>query len=75
MLLNKVGSLVWIAPWLISVVTIMMWVTQVMPLNQDWLIVGGTIKGSLNLPAQSLHQSLPTFYDLCLAAGVKQVIW
>ncbi|KAL8785799.1 MAG: hypothetical protein Q9213_003177 [Squamulea squamosa] len=36
---------------------------------------GGTIKGSLNLPAQSLYQSLPTLYDLCLAAGVKQVIW
>ncbi|KAI4190448.1 MAG: hypothetical protein LQ346_004918 [Caloplaca aetnensis] len=36
---------------------------------------GGTIKGSLNLPAQSLHQSLPTLYALCLAAGAKQVIW
>ncbi|KAL8773739.1 MAG: hypothetical protein Q9209_001507 [Squamulea sp. 1 TL-2023] len=32
---------------------------------------GGTIKGSLNLPAQSLYPSLPTLYDLCLAAGVK----
>ncbi|KAI4090243.1 MAG: hypothetical protein LQ344_004869 [Seirophora lacunosa] len=36
---------------------------------------GGTIKGSLNLPAHSLYQSLPALYNLCLAAGVKQVIW
>jgi len=36
---------------------------------------GGTIKGSINLPAQSLYPSLPTLLDLCQAAGVKQVIW
>ncbi|KEF51889.1 oxidoreductase [Exophiala aquamarina CBS 119918] len=36
---------------------------------------GGTIKGSINLPAQSLYPSLPTLLNLCQAAGVKQVIW
>ncbi|KAK5050434.1 hypothetical protein LTR84_003715 [Exophiala bonariae] len=36
---------------------------------------GGTIKGSINLPAQSLYPSLPTLLTLCQAAGVKKVIW
>ncbi|KAL4785414.1 Rhodanese-like domain-containing protein [Aspergillus varians] len=34
---------------------------------------GGTIKGSLNLPAQSLYPSLPTLYNLVKAAGVEDV--
>jgi hypothetical protein len=36
---------------------------------------GGTIKGSLNLPAQSLYYSLPTVYNLLRAGGVKYIIW
>jgi arsenical-resistance protein 2 len=36
---------------------------------------GGTIRGSLNLPAQSLYRSLPTVYTMCKPAGVKLVIW
>ncbi|KAM0275756.1 hypothetical protein ACHAQH_007442 [Verticillium albo-atrum] len=36
---------------------------------------GGTIRTSLNLPAQSLYPSLPTLYDVFRAAGVKTVIW
>ncbi|KAI5805207.1 Rhodanese-like domain-containing protein [Geopyxis carbonaria] len=36
---------------------------------------GGTIATSLNLPAQSLHASLPTLYKLAKAAGVAQVIF
>jgi arsenical-resistance protein 2 len=36
---------------------------------------GGTIHGSLNLPAQSLYYSLPTVYDLCDAANINTVIW
>ncbi|KAL4961973.1 putative arsenate reductase (Arc2) [Aspergillus stella-maris] len=34
---------------------------------------GGTIKGSLNLPAQSLYYTLPTLYTLVTSAGVKDV--
>ncbi|KAL4791557.1 Rhodanese-like domain-containing protein [Aspergillus venezuelensis] len=34
---------------------------------------GGTIKGSLNLPAQSLYYTLPTLYILVTSAGVKDV--
>jgi hypothetical protein len=36
---------------------------------------GGTIHGSLNLPAQSLYYSLPTVYELCDAANINTVIW
>ncbi|KAL4955232.1 Rhodanese-like domain-containing protein [Aspergillus filifer] len=36
---------------------------------------GGTIKGSLNLPAQSLCYTLPTLYNLVTSAGVKDVIF
>ncbi|KAK0629524.1 Rhodanese-like domain-containing protein [Bombardia bombarda] len=36
---------------------------------------GGTIRGSINLPAQSLHPTLPTVYSMFKSAGVRQVIW
>ena len=34
---------------------------------------GGTIKGSINLPAQSFYMNRGVLYDLCRRAGVKQV--
>ncbi|KAL3952894.1 hypothetical protein ACCO45_012837 [Purpureocillium lilacinum] len=37
--------------------------------------LGGTIRGSLNLPAQSLYPTIPTLYCLFKAAGVRKVIW
>ncbi|KAK0672419.1 Rhodanese-like domain-containing protein [Cercophora samala] len=36
---------------------------------------GGTIRGSLNLPAQSLYPTLPTVYSTLKAAGLKKVIF
>jgi len=36
---------------------------------------GGTIKTSLNLPAQSFYQSRKTLLDLCDRASIKQVIF
>ncbi|RYP18975.1 hypothetical protein DL767_009723 [Monosporascus sp. MG133] len=36
---------------------------------------GGTIRGSINLPAQSLYPSIPTLYEIFKAAGVRKVIW
>jgi len=36
---------------------------------------GGTIRTSLNLPAQTLYFSLPTLYMLCKSAGVAEVIF
>jgi hypothetical protein len=34
---------------------------------------GGTIRGSINLPAQSFYVNTAVLHDLCKRAGVKQV--
>ncbi|KAI5456962.1 Rhodanese-like domain-containing protein [Mariannaea sp. PMI_226] len=36
---------------------------------------GGTIRGSINLPAQSLYPTIPTLYNAFRAAGFRKVIW
>ncbi|KAL4933305.1 putative arsenate reductase (Arc2) [Aspergillus undulatus] len=36
---------------------------------------GGTIRGSLNLPAQSLYPTLPTLYALVESGGVRDVVF
>ncbi|KAI1331485.1 Rhodanese-like domain-containing protein [Xylariaceae sp. FL0255] len=36
---------------------------------------GGSIKGAINLPVQSLYPTIPTLYGLFQAAGVKFIIW
>ncbi|KAK4216876.1 arsenical-resistance protein 2 [Rhypophila decipiens] len=36
---------------------------------------GGTIRGSINLPAQSFYTTLPAVYNLFKASGVKKVIF
>ncbi|KAH7391359.1 Rhodanese-like domain-containing protein [Cadophora sp. MPI-SDFR-AT-0126] len=41
--------------------------------RNDW--EGGTIKTSLNLPAQSFYQSRKTLLDLCDRASIKKVIF
>lgn len=51
--------------------------------GKDFLIIdtrrndhdGGFIKGSLNLPAQSLYPSLPTLLAMVRAAGYPLIIW
>ena len=43
--------------------------------NSDALMQGGTIKGSMNLPAQSLYPSLPTLVNLARAGKIQTVIW
>ena len=40
-----------------------------------WLFKGGTVHGSINLPAQSLYPTIPSLYTLFSAAGVSNVIW
>ncbi|KAK2686434.1 hypothetical protein QWA68_015156 [Fusarium oxysporum] len=37
--------------------------------------IGGTIRGSINLPAQSLYPTIQTLYSLFKSAGVQKVIW
>jgi arsenical-resistance protein 2 len=36
---------------------------------------GGTIKTSINLPAQTLYPNIPALYEIFKSAGVKQVLW
>ncbi|KAI0485114.1 Rhodanese-like protein [Xylariaceae sp. FL0804] len=36
---------------------------------------GGMIRGSINLPAQSLYPTIPALYELFRAAGVRRVVW
>ncbi|OJJ67597.1 hypothetical protein ASPBRDRAFT_58702 [Aspergillus brasiliensis CBS 101740] len=36
---------------------------------------GGTIRGSINLPAQSLYPAIPTLYSLLSQSPVKEVVW
>jgi arsenical-resistance protein 2 len=38
-------------------------------------IQGGTIRGSINLPAQGLYPTIPTLYALFKAAGLRKLIW
>ncbi|KAJ9161168.1 hypothetical protein NKR19_g2551 [Coniochaeta hoffmannii] len=35
---------------------------------------GGTIRGSINLPAQSLWPTIPTLYKMFKAAGLRKII-
>ncbi|KAI9854644.1 MAG: hypothetical protein M1824_000230 [Vezdaea acicularis] len=49
----------------------------------DFLIVdlrrmdheGGTIHGSINLPAQSLYPAIPTLYAVLAAAKIARIVW
>ncbi|KAF2243801.1 hypothetical protein BU26DRAFT_569699 [Trematosphaeria pertusa] len=51
--------------------------------GKDYLLVdlrrndheGGTIRGSINLPAQSLYPTIPSLYVLIKAAGLRNIIW
>ncbi|KAK9452447.1 Rhodanese-like domain-containing protein, partial [Dipodascopsis uninucleata] len=36
---------------------------------------GGTIPGSLNLPAQSLYPTIPTLYSVLSQTPVRTVVW
>ncbi|KAI9376083.1 Rhodanese-like domain-containing protein [Aspergillus egyptiacus] len=61
--------------------TVLHWLREGKKPGVDFLLVdlrrtdfeGGTIKGSLNLPAQSLHPTLPTLLALVRSAGVRDV--
>ncbi|GKZ57946.1 hypothetical protein AnigIFM49718_003749 [Aspergillus niger] len=36
---------------------------------------GGTIRGSINLPAQTLYPTIPSIYSLLSQSPVKEVVW
>lgn len=39
------------------------------------VVQGGTIKTSMNLPAQSFYQTRKVLFDLCERAGITKVIF
>ncbi|KAI1359577.1 Rhodanese-like domain-containing protein [Xylaria arbuscula] len=51
--------------------------------GRDFIIVdvrrndyeGGTVRGAINLPAQSLYPTIPTLYQLFKNAGVQYIVW
>ncbi|KAH6714567.1 Rhodanese-like domain-containing protein [Leptodontidium sp. MPI-SDFR-AT-0119] len=59
------------------------WMSEGNVAGKDFVLVdlrrtdfeGGTICGSINLPAQSLYPTIPSIYTLLSTAGVRIVIW
>ncbi|CAG8887035.1 unnamed protein product [Penicillium egyptiacum] len=62
---------------------LLQWIRDGKQAGKDFVLVdlrrtdyeGGTIQGSLNLPAQSLYPTIPTLYSLVSNSSVKYVIW
>ncbi|KAJ5723081.1 Rhodanese-like protein [Penicillium malachiteum] len=67
----------------ISRAEVLKWFREGKRAGRDFVLVdlrrtdseGGTIRGSLNLPAQTIYSSLPTLYILLSGGDVKQVVW
>ncbi|KAH8787559.1 arsenate reductase [Hyaloscypha sp. PMI_1271] len=63
--------------------TLLSWMEKGEIAGKDFILVdlrrtdfeGGTIRGSINLPAQSLYPTIPTLYTLLSKAGIASVIW
>ncbi|KAJ5827191.1 hypothetical protein N7447_003954 [Penicillium robsamsonii] len=62
---------------------LLQWIKDGKQAGKDFILVdlrrtdyeGGTIQGSLNLPAQSLYPTIPTLYSLVSNSTLKYVIW
>ncbi|MCJ1399376.1 hypothetical protein MMC11_002578 [Xylographa trunciseda] len=71
------------SPATIPRAAVLQWFSDGKQSGRDFVLVdlrkedhkGGTICGSLNLPAQSLYPALETLYALLSAAGVGTVVW
>ncbi|KAJ6017546.1 Rhodanese-like domain-containing protein [Penicillium sp. IBT 35674x] len=67
----------------ISRLDLLGWMKEGKEVGKDYILIdlrgtdfeGGTIRGSLNLPAQSLYPTIPTLYSVFLQARVSKVIW
>ncbi|KUJ16666.1 Rhodanese-like protein [Mollisia scopiformis] len=67
----------------ITRITLLSWMTEGKLAGKDFVLVdlrkadyeGGTIRGSINLPAQSLYPTIPSLYNLFSSAGIPTVIW
>ncbi|KAJ5929547.1 Rhodanese-like protein [Penicillium verhagenii] len=67
----------------ISRLEILRWFNAGKKVGKDFVLVdlrrtdfeGGTIRGSLNIPAQSLYPTIPTLYSLLSQARVPKMVW
>ncbi|KAJ5779691.1 hypothetical protein N7457_007411, partial [Penicillium paradoxum] len=67
----------------ISRLELLRWFQQGKKTGKDFILVdlrrtdfeGGTIRGSLNLPAQSLYATIPTLHSVLLQAKIANVVW
>ncbi|MCJ1409510.1 hypothetical protein MMC19_003591 [Ptychographa xylographoides] len=63
--------------------SLLSWMLEGKVAGKDFVLVdlrrtdfeGGTIRGSINMPAQSLHSSIPSLYALLSTATIRNVIW
>ncbi|KAF4636487.1 hypothetical protein G7Y89_g1599 [Cudoniella acicularis] len=63
--------------------TLLSWMKKGKVAGKDFVLVdlrrtdfeGGTIRGSINLSAQSLYPTIPSLYTLFSTAGIATVIW
>ncbi|CAG9989459.1 unnamed protein product [Clonostachys byssicola] len=70
-------------PPVISREELLQWIQDGKAAGKDYLVVdlrrddhtGGFLRGSLNLPIESLYPALPTVYNIAKASGIKTVIW
>ncbi|KAF1957150.1 arsenate reductase [Byssothecium circinans] len=72
-------------PPTISRQELLAWVTQEKIPGRDFVVIdlrgsdhtdeGGFLRGSVNLPIESLHPALPTLHTLFRNAGIKTVVW
>ncbi|KAJ5416065.1 major facilitator superfamily domain-containing protein, partial [Penicillium sp. CMV-2018d] len=67
----------------ISRLELLRWFQEGKRIGKDFVLVdlrrtdfeGGTIRGSLNLPAQSLYPTIPTLYSIISQGRVANVVW
>ncbi|KAI9892620.1 MAG: hypothetical protein M1814_001313 [Vezdaea aestivalis] len=63
--------------------SLLSWMLEGKVAGKDFVLVdlrrtdfeGGTIRGSINIPAQSLYSTIPSLYALFSAASIREVIW
>ncbi|KAF2802898.1 uncharacterized protein BDZ99DRAFT_503598 [Mytilinidion resinicola] len=63
--------------------TLLSWMLEGKLAGKDFVLVdlrrtdfeGGTIRGSINLPTQSLYSTIPSLYALLSTATIRTVIW
>lgn len=51
------------------------WKGETCQIEANMIGQGGTIRGSINLPAHSLYPTLPAVYALLSSSGAKHVLW